>query len=347
MERAQAAEERAATLEADVLAAQRGVSSLPIDAHEEPSTNGGPPSATVDAPADDRTMSRFQAAEMSERVEAEDATPEPNAVADREPAALEAEAREDDVPASQTHVASPPTVEDAHATGDEPSDAAEAVTGRDPSRDPELPNRWGSFAETEGSAVQPRTESNEGHAAEEIPVEASVPRTDAAEPEIDEPEPVEADVHEPVEAALSPEIAPPAVEWRAPTPSPEPVAAASASSNGNAIPPAPSDEARYDDIWTAAFAPPAPETESAHVEATPDTDRGNVEQQPDTVARSQPADPAPVEASAETTPSDHAVSPEDQPSPPEDELSAEDDMWSLRARLAEAAARKKPSHELD
>ena len=35
-----------------------------------------------------------------------------------------------------------------------------------------------------------------------------------------------------------------------------------------------------------------------------------------------------------------AVSADDQPSPPEDELSAEDDMWSLRARLADAAARK-------
>ena len=35
-----------------------------------------------------------------------------------------------------------------------------------------------------------------------------------------------------------------------------------------------------------------------------------------------------------------AMSADDQPSPPEDELSAEDDMWSLRARLADAAARK-------
>jgi hypothetical protein len=39
------------------------------------------------------------------------------------------------------------------------------------------------------------------------------------------------------------------------------------------------------------------------------------------------------------------VAAEDRPAPPEDEVSAEDDMWSLRARLAEAAARKHPPHD--
>jgi hypothetical protein len=41
------------------------------------------------------------------------------------------------------------------------------------------------------------------------------------------------------------------------------------------------------------------------------------------------------------------VSPDDQASPPEDEISAEDDMWSLRARLAEAAERKRLPHDID
>jgi hypothetical protein len=41
------------------------------------------------------------------------------------------------------------------------------------------------------------------------------------------------------------------------------------------------------------------------------------------------------------------TSPEDLPSPPEDEISAEDDMWSLRARLADAAARKRLPHRID
>jgi len=62
--------------------------------------------------------------------------------------------------------------------------------------------------------------------------------------------------------------------------------------------------------------------------------------------RSEQAQPDPTAPTAETTTPD-AVSPDDQPSPPEDGLSAEDDMWSLRARLADAASRKALPHEID
>jgi hypothetical protein len=137
------------------------------------------------------------------------------------------------------------------------------------------------------------------------------------------------------------------VEWHAPAATPETVPA---SPNGNGIPPAPSDEARYDDIWTAAFAPPEPQPEPALAEsrppseeATPETHVSN-ETTPEP-HRSDETTPQPEAGEESSTsdgsgPSEADVSPDDQPSPPEDELSAEDDMWSLRARLADAAARK-------
>ena len=56
-------------------------------------------------------------------------------------------------------------------------------------------------------------------------------------------------------------------------------------------------------------------------------------------AEPEPASTAGTEQEAEPTADE--VSPDDQPSLPEDLMSAEDEMWSLRARLADAAARKK------
>jgi hypothetical protein len=204
-----------------------------------------------------------------------------------------------------------------------------------------------------------------------------------AEPEVHEPEshdeasdgpePVVADeVHEPespiedtpAESARTP--ATPTVEWHATT-APAPQAAQSsprstASSNGG-IPPAPSSDARYDDMWTAAFAEPQPQPQpqpepepEPEAEAEPEPE-AEAERQPEAEpeAERQP-EPEPAragtartedapQAGSQPAPEPNAtMSPEDRPSPPEDGLSVEDDMWSLRARL-EAASRK--AHETD
>jgi hypothetical protein len=158
---------------------------------------------------------------------------------------------------------------------------------------------------------------------------------DAAETEVRTTEPVAAESDLSVPAASEP-VTPAwgeptqAVEWHAAS-APTPV---DFSSNGNGIPPAPSDDARYDDIWSAAFAPPAPEPthengeqQSAPVEAS------------DADAEPEPANV--VGAAQETEAPANEASPDDQPAPPEDRMSADDEMWSLRARLADAAARKK------
>jgi hypothetical protein len=106
---------------------------------------------------------------------------------------------------------------------------------------------------------------------------------------------------------------------------PEPARDVSSEPASAAVPPAPSSAARYDDMWTPAPAAPAEANaepvEASTVGAAP---RGPAEQPTST-------------ASEATTSSDAG---HDETAEPEDELSP-DDMWSLRARLADAAARKR------
>jgi hypothetical protein len=164
---------------------------------------------------------------------------------------------------------------------------------------------------------------------------------DATETEVHTTEPVaaESDLSEPAASEpVTPAWGEPteAVEWHAPS-APVP---ADFSSNGDGIPPAPSDDARYDDIWSAAFAPPAPE---------PTHENG---EQPSAPVEASQADAEPepanvVGAAQEAEAPANEASPDDQPAPPEDRMSADDEMWSLRARLADAAARKKLPHRSD
>jgi hypothetical protein len=156
----------------------------------------------------------------------------------------------------------------------------------------------------------------------------------------------------------------PTVAWRAPTPA---EAGTAASTNGDGVPPAPSDDTRYDDIWTAAFAPPQQADERQAAEPQAEAQRADEHQadeqqaaEPQAEAQraaepegdgAQPSEsrqmtelPAPVPAPAPAAEPTPEVAAEDRPAPQEDEVSAEDDMWSLRARLAEAAARKHPPH---
>jgi len=197
--------------------------------------------------------------------------------------------------------------------------------------------------------------------AEAEGIQPSVPEPEPVEPQSREPEPAVADVATPEPA--------PTVEWHAPSSAPAPTAkpttsngngiapaaaAAPSASNGNGVPPAPSDDARYDDIWTAAFAspePPEPEPalengepharslEASHSESQP--------VQPETVASAARPEQPDSSAPAQSPPPVNDASPDDQPSPPEDEISAEDDMWSLRARLADAATRRQLPHQTD
>jgi hypothetical protein len=279
MERAQAAEERAATLEADVLAAEHGVRALPVDdagAASDETTTGPELEPVAPAPAD-----TFEAA-----------IPEPEP--EPQPARAEIPA-----PASESN---------------------------------------------DGDVIEAQTEQAEAGRQQETP--ASV--VDRAEAETREPAFARTSEPEP-----APEPAAPIVAWRAPTPTESETAA---STNGASVPPAPSDEARYDDIWTAAFAAPqqadepqAAEPEVAEPQAAEPEATEPQETEPQAAAPQggvpQPSEPQRMaQASAPEVPAEPApeVAAEDRPAPPEDEVSAEDDMWSLRARLAEAAAKKHP-----
>jgi hypothetical protein len=213
----------------------------------------------------------------------------------------------------------------------------------------------GDQSESGDSAEAPSRPLESGSEAPQ-PIDAARSDAEAASAEALEPASVEADTDADrlPAAALQSEPAPvdaepdatstqteatATVEWRAPSVQPPAVATSSPSDDRNGIPPAPSDEARYDDIWTAAFAPPeqatSPVNGGPHIEAVD----------------AAISDPEPSETiddmAAVTAEAPPDTSPDDLPSPPEDEISAEDDMWSLRARLAEAAARKQPPHEID
>jgi nicotinate-nucleotide--dimethylbenzimidazole phosphoribosyltransferase len=318
MERAQVAEERVATLEADVLAAEHGVRALPAhDAgSESDEVTTGPERAfgeAIGAEAPTGTAPELEPEPQSARIET-----------------------------------SPPVHERVDA------------------------------GVIEATATQANAAAGAEAVVEPVSPVASEPdfaRTSESEPE-PEPEP---------EPESEPEPTAPTVAWRAPTPT---VFETAAATNGDRVPPAPSDDARYDDIWTAAFAPPqqaeeeperepqaaeppaaepqqsepqvaqpaVPEPEASEPEASePEASEPEAselhesELQPSDpqASESQPSDPRPMTESSALAPVAAAepvpeVVAEDRPSPPEDEVSAEDDMWSLRARLAEAAARKHP-----
>jgi len=331
MERAQSAEERATTLEADLLAAQRGVSELSV---EEPRTDDvvSQP-APVHAVADEVSLaSRFapdepdvqepevQEPEVHEQVSSVQASANP-----------EPEVSEDDDAASQQTASVNPwgSLVPAARTEHDESEPVSFVGENGSDRD---------AAEPAGAVEDTRSPVTEVHEPEHVESSVDEERgemhaVEAAEPEVHSPEPAEAESAAPEPAgSVTPSWEEPAaaVEWHAPS-APTPVVS---SPNGNGIPPAPSDDARYDDIWSAAFAPPEPER--AH-------ENGDQQSEPVEAshadAEPEPASTAGTEQEAEPTADE--VSPDDQPSLPEDLMSAEDEMWSLRARLADAAARKK------
>jgi len=246
-----------------------------------------------------------------------------------------------------------PAVMEAAGSVAEAAPAPETPEPRGEELSPEPVDRWGPFASATEADDDVASVASSESSPPELPapeaVETAVSRSEPSQPNQDEhgvPEEAESEPianetsgPEPIEGAPVHEPAPstPAVEWHAPAAASE---TAPASPNGNGVPPAPSDDARYDDIWTAAFAPPEPQPEPARSESQPVFNEASTEPPASDEATPQPDA---LEESASTDGSDSppaAVSADDQPSPPEDELSAEDDMWSLRARLAEAAARK-------
>jgi Na+-transporting methylmalonyl-CoA/oxaloacetate decarboxylase gamma subunit len=301
MERAQVAEERAATLEADVLAAEHGVRALHVD---DP---GAVPDQTTPDPERDPIepvrSDAFVAATSEPRPESE---PGPQLEPEQEP---ESEPQ-------PTRVETPAP----------------------------------AYVSNDDEMIEAGTASA---AAESHPDTASQLETPAAERAVPEP-------REPAFARTSgpeptPEPAAPIVAWRVPSPTESETAA---STNGGGVPPAPSDEARYDDIWTAAFAPPqqADEPEAVEPQASQpkEAEPEAVEPQASQPMEAEPEAAEPEAAQPQAEPSAYAVpaepgpdvAAEDRPAPPEDEVSAEDDMWSLRARLAQAAAKKHPPRSL-
>jgi hypothetical protein len=91
------------------------------------------------------------------------------------------------------------------------------------------------------------------------------------------------------------------------------------------VPPAPADDDRYGGMWSTPYAAPEPERPES-----------------DPVAHTSDPEPAQASETSERA-SDGAVeAPQAETSGgADDELGADDDMWSLRARLADAAARKR------
>jgi hypothetical protein len=291
MERAQVAEERAATLEADVLAAEHGVGALPVDER-----GAAPDQTTPDAEREPLAPARSDALEA--------ATPEP----EPEPQPQPEPEQEPEFEPQRTRVETPTP---AYVSNDD--EMIEAGT------------------ETATAEPQPEIADPQPEAAE------SQPQTPAVERTLPEPrEPAFARTSEPEPA---PEPAAPIIAWRAPTPTESETAA---STNGGGVPPAPSDDARYDDIWTAAFAPPQQVDEPEAAEPQASQPREAEPEAAEPLVEPEAAEPQAIsadEAPAEPAPE---IASEDRPAPPEDEVSAEDDMWSLRARLAEAAAKKHP-----
>ena len=282
MERAQAAEERAATLEADVLAAEHGVRALPVD-----DAGSGSDETATEPEHEHVDPVRADVLEV--------ATPEPEQQPEPEPQPQ---------PEPQPEPEPRPTRFETPATAYEPSDDGDM---------------------TEAQIAQVASETQPEPAVDQVAPEPRAP----AFARTSEPEPAQ-------EPAAS------VVAWRAQAPTEPEIAA---STNGDGVPPAPSDEARYDDIWTAAFAPPQQADEPAAEEAQasppqePEPEVAAPEVAAPEVAAPEVAAPSAPAAAAEPAPE---VAAEDRPAPPEDEVSAEDDMWSLRARLAEAAAKKHP-----
>jgi hypothetical protein len=379
MERAQSAEERATTLEADLLAAQRGVSELSVEGPRTEDVVSQP--TPVHAVTDEVSLaSRFapdepevQELEMQEP-EVHEQVPSVKASANPEPEVSE----DDDAASQQTASVNPwgsfvPAARTEHDESEPVSfvgengsdrDAAEPAGAVEDTRSPVTevhepdivePEADGAgVVETEVSMPEPAgVQSDEpDHVESSVDEERGEMRAvEAAETEVHSPEPTGAEsaAPEPAESVTPSWGEPaPAVEWHAPS-APTPVAS---SPNGNGIPPAPSDDARYDDIWSAAFAPPEPEPayengdqQSEPVEAShADAELESVEAS-HADAELEPANS--VGSAQETEAPANEVSPDDQPAPPEDRLSADDEMWSLRARLADAAARKKMPHPTD
>jgi hypothetical protein len=350
MERAQAAEERVASLEADVLAAERGVSALPAEAALDRASQTVP-----DESANDRLAERFE----TSRPEIE--TDEPDQVVAQEPEVRQPEGREPEAREVEWEAPQPEGVAAA---------VAEAMPETPEPRGEELSfepvDRWGSFAaavEADDDDVASVASSETSQPEQSAPDEAVVTAVSSSDPseleqgedrapvpsepgpiagEISEPEPVEEERPVEEEQVHEPALSTPAVEWHATPATPE---TTPASPNGNGVPPAPSDDARYDDIWTAAFAPPEPQPDPVHSGSQPVSDEATTDRHVSEDATPRPDGPEEPSPNDGAGSSETAVSADDQPSPPEDELSAEDDMWSLRARLADAAARKHLPHE--
>jgi hypothetical protein len=194
--------------------------------------------------------------------------------------------------------------------------------------------RWGDAAE-----MQLQGEPSEAPDLESIPAEASEEETPAAEApaEIEsvfagvfastlDGEPTAVSDHSgasPDEPDASPiEAAQPEIE--------DAVVAAPSE----AVPPPPTGEDRYDDVWAAAF--PQPDTDA---NGLVDEAAGSPEQTP----APETTDSREVEPSTGGQPSSEgepvaaeASSGPDAPDAPSDEVSVDDDLWALRARLAHA-----------
>jgi hypothetical protein len=114
------------------------------------------------------------------------------------------------------------------------------------------------------------------------------------------------------------------------------------------VPPAPAGVDRYDDMWSTPYTPPE-RTTPAHAEpklveggSVPAADHDPQPSERDEPRPSMEGEPAASADQAAASGDQAAASSEPQET--QGEVSAED-MWSLRARLADAAARKK--HHLD
>jgi hypothetical protein len=307
MERAQAAEERVASLEADVVAAAHGVRDLQdtaadVTAEEQSESADHMPAPSAFALAAEEAE---QAAEVADASVVRDA-------ADGEAVA-------------ETESSAPALAETA-------PELSTAVGGSG-----EVELSWGGEASQRESMPEVR---QTWRPAEDVELHDSVPQPDPTPEPTPEPEPTP--VPEPTpepeptpvpdpEPTPEPEPTPVPDPEPEPTPEPEPVPeprvanAAERQVEASDLPSAPSDADRYDDVWAAAFPGQNGSGQNGSHEPEQPTDEEHV-------SSSNGHEVLDAEPAAASEPTTEEVDPEAET----ETVSVDDDLWALRARLARA-----------
>jgi hypothetical protein len=356
MERAQAAEERVATLEADVLAAERGVHELPdaaatSDRAPELAATSDPIESEMQSDRDESHAEEPYGAGSWQRgpVVQPETEPEPSVQADLESdpeRSAHADLEHEQVPEPEPSVHA--DLEHEQVPEPEPSVHADLESEPEPEREP-------AVRADHDLNPEPEREREPAVYAEPDPAVHAEPEPTVADAAPSDEEP---DRERVVEAQPTWRQ-----EWR-PASEPSTNGANAVTSNGysdatasngaEAVaeePPAPSGDDRYNDVWATAFREPLSVPAEEESQANGSVNAGDPADESDPSPQATAPEPSGEESetvSTATDPSDEesetvSTAPEasepsedDQPGRPEDGVSVDDDLWALRARLAHA-----------